>query len=218
METGPGPRERMWVMSTTPRVRMLADDRRELIVKAAAKVFSQRPYEEVSTTELARACDISRGLMSHYFPSKRDLYLAVIRRLLDAPRLPMPAYREGDTVEDRIRHSVHGWLDLVLRSKQTWLTTVGFLGDSRDEEIQGLLEDNVERTADQICEIAGLTDVCDHPEVRLALRGYSAFAMTVTRRWLQDGPVSREQVETLLVDSLIDLVRRTIPALLDGDR
>ncbi|MFC7493534.1 MULTISPECIES: TetR/AcrR family transcriptional regulator [unclassified Nocardioides] len=198
---------------TSSRVRMQAEERRDLIVAAAGRVFATRRYDDVSTVELARECGVSRGLLSHYFPTKRDLYIAVIGRFLEAPRLPMPKYVEGATVEERITHSVHEWVGMVAHSKDAWLAASGFLGESRDEEISALLEDYVERTADQICEIAGLHDVRDEPSVRVALNGYSAFATAVTRRWLLGAGLTRDQLEQLLTGTLTTLVRQTLPAL-----
>lgn len=200
----------------SPRVRMQADRRRDLIVAAAAHVFAERRYDDVSTTELARACGVSRGLLSHYFPTKRDLYLAVIGRLVDVPRLPMPAYVEGATVEDRIGRSVSEWVGMVIARKDAWLAVSGFLGESRDEEISAILEDYIERMVDQICELAGLHEVRGHPAVRTALHGYSAFATTVTRRWLLGADDSRKPLERLLGDTLVSLVRVTVPALTQG--
>lgn len=197
----------------TPRVRMQADRRRDLIVVAAAHVFAERRYDDVSTTELARACGVSRGLLSHYFPTKRDLYLAVIGRLVDVPRLPMPAYVEGATVEDRIGRSVVEWVDMVVARKDAWLAVSGFVGESRDEEISKILEDYIERMVDQICELAGLHPVREHPAVRTALHGYSAFATTVTRRWLLGAEAPRGHLERMLGDTLVSLVRVTVPAL-----
>lgn len=197
----------------TPRVRMQADRRRDLIVAAAARVFAERRYDDVSTTELARACGVSRGLLSHYFPTKRDLYLAVIGRLVDVPRLPMPAYVEGATAEDRISLSVAEWIDMVLARKDAWLAVSGFLGESRDEEISQILDDYIEHMVDQICELAGLHAVREHPSVRTALHGYSAFATTVTRRWLLGPDTPREHLERLLGDTLVSLVRVTVPAV-----
>ncbi|KHL16086.1 UNVERIFIED_CONTAM: hypothetical protein LK11_17980 [Mumia flava] len=196
------------------RVRMNPDVRREQIVSAAGRVFAERSYDEVSTTELAAACGISRGLLNHYFATKRDLYLAVLARLLDGPRLPTPAFVEGATVEDRVEESVRDWVAMVAHHPQAWLAAAALLGQPRDGEIQELVDTYVERMADGICEIAGLHDVRAEPEVRVALHGYSAFATTTTRRWLGGGGVTRDQLEQLLAATLVTLVRQTIPALL----
>lgn len=198
------------------RVRMQPGDRRDLIVAAAARVFAERRYDDVSTTELARACGVSRGLLSHYFPTKRDLYVAVIGRLLDVPRLPVRVHPEGASLEERVARSVADWVEMVVRSKEAWLAVSSFLGESRDEEISALLEEYVEGMVDQICDLAGLQALRERPVLRIALHGYSAFATTLTRRWLLGADLSREQIERLLRDTLTGLVRETIPAVADG--
>lgn len=197
------------------RVRMQPAHRRDLIVAAAARVFAERRYDDVSTTELARACEVSRGLLSHYFATKRDLYLAVVGRLLDVPRLPVPAHREGAPLEERVARSVGEWVEMVVRSREAWLAVSSFLGESRDEEISALLEEYVEGMVDQICDLAGLQALRDRPGLRTALHAYSAFATTLTRRWLLGADLSRAQVERLLRDTLTGLVRDTIPAVAD---
>lgn len=197
-----------------PRVRMSHDDRRELIVRAAVRVFATKGYDEVSTSELAKAAGTSRGLLNHYFPTKRDLYLAAVRRFLELPELPVPAYVEGATVEERVRESVRDWLDFVDRNRATWLAAVGFAPGNRDDEVRQIMESNIERTADRICEITGLGQVRSTPVVAMALHGYAWFAISVTRKWLNEGGTDREAVETLLSEVLISLARQHIPAAL----
>ena len=41
-------------------------------------MFSERAYDEVSIDDLARAAGVSKGLLYHYFPTKRDLYVAAL--------------------------------------------------------------------------------------------------------------------------------------------
>jgi AcrR family transcriptional regulator len=193
------------------RVRLSATDRRQLIIAAAAHVFASRRYDEVSTAELAQACGVSRGLLSHYFATKRDLYLAVVATWLEAPKLPVPAFVEGATAEDRIVASVHDWLHLVTRGRDAWLAVSGVLAETHDAQIQDVLATFIEQMIDQICEIAGLHAVREEPQVRLALHGYAALATSVTRRWLLRQEIARPQLEALLADTLVDLVRRSIP-------
>jgi AcrR family transcriptional regulator len=197
------------------RTRLAKDERRELIVGAAATVFAERGYDEVSTSELAQAAGISRGLLSHYFPSKRDLYLAVVRRFLDMPDLPIPAYVEGATVEDRVRESVAGWLELVERGRGTWLAAAGLASGHPDEDLRVLMDRNIARTADRICEVTGLGHVRTTPEVVVALHGYAGFVIAVSRQWLQEGLLDRERIGELLSGVLITLVHQHIPAILE---
>ncbi|HZX03606.1 TetR/AcrR family transcriptional regulator [Kribbella sp.] len=83
--------------------RLSADDRRKQLVKIGLMMLRDKPIHELSVDEIAGAAGISRGLLFHYFPSKRDYYVAVIsaagRRLLrvtkpDAALAPEQQLRE----------------------------------------------------------------------------------------------------------------------------
>jgi AcrR family transcriptional regulator len=50
---------------------------RATILRAAAEVFARRPYHDVLMDELAEASGVGKGTLYRYFPSKRDLFLAV---------------------------------------------------------------------------------------------------------------------------------------------
>ncbi|MCR4894390.1 MAG: TetR/AcrR family transcriptional regulator [Eubacteriales bacterium] len=53
----------------------LPDEKKELIVSTGIREFSSRSYREVSTDELTRSCGISKGILFHYFGSKKYFYL-----------------------------------------------------------------------------------------------------------------------------------------------
>jgi AcrR family transcriptional regulator len=48
-------------------------DRYETILAAASRAFAEKGYETTSITEIARAADVSDGLIYKYFSNKRDL-------------------------------------------------------------------------------------------------------------------------------------------------
>src|SRR3984893_9951805 len=90
--------------------RMEHDERRDQILVCARRLFSERPYASVSTTEIAREAGIARGLLHHYFGTKRELYLEVVRTLVRMPSNPVPLQSAGRGVELVIAESVDRWL------------------------------------------------------------------------------------------------------------
>src|SRR5438270_7895884 len=48
-------------------------DRYDAILAAATRVFAEKGYSTASITEIAKAADISDGLIYKYFDNKRDL-------------------------------------------------------------------------------------------------------------------------------------------------
>lgn len=69
---------------TIPRQRLEVDARRAQLVALGIELFSTRPYEEVRIDEVADAAGVSKGLLYHYFPTKRDFYVATLREAAGA--------------------------------------------------------------------------------------------------------------------------------------
>ena len=53
------------------------------IISAAEKLFSEKGYNTATIQEIANSIDIPKANIHYYFPTKRDLYLAVIMNLRD---------------------------------------------------------------------------------------------------------------------------------------
>jgi AcrR family transcriptional regulator len=49
------------------------DQRRELIIDRAVRLYAERGYLGASLADLAEACNTSKSLIYHYFPSKEDI-------------------------------------------------------------------------------------------------------------------------------------------------
>ena len=86
-----------------PRVRLDNDARRAQLLLLARRAFSDRSYDEVSIDDLAREAKISKGLLYHYFPTKRDLYVAGLREIADALVEAVILVSEDLPPVDRIR-------------------------------------------------------------------------------------------------------------------
>src|SRR5436853_7646623 len=65
------------------RTRLDIDLRRQQLVEVGMELFAKRPYDEVWVEEIAAAAGVSRGLLYHYFPTKRDFFVAVVRAQLE---------------------------------------------------------------------------------------------------------------------------------------
>lgn len=201
--------------ATTARwSRLDQDERRRQILAAARTLFSERHHTRVSSAEIARAAGVSRGLLNHYFGTKRDLYLAVMTEMMAVPPVPLPLVAEGSSIRQRVCESVEGWLELIARNPETWLTALG-VGDDSDPELSEILDDARERAVERVIEITRLeTFTASRREVHAVLRGYSGLAEAITREWLQRDRLSRGQVHILLEEALLSLIRDILPTVL----
>lgn len=65
------------------RNRMSAEARKMAILEAAAQLLTERPWEEVTVSDLLDAAGISKGGFYHHFTSREDVLAAVVLRLAD---------------------------------------------------------------------------------------------------------------------------------------
>lgn len=69
---------------------------RRRILEAALRLFGSRGFEETSVAEIARTAGVSKGLVYHYFDTKRDVLEAALERGSDRLERTLREAREGE--------------------------------------------------------------------------------------------------------------------------
>src|SRR5437899_11080109 len=72
-------------------IRLPAAERRQALIEAAIRVFTDGSYRGTTTAEIARAAGISEPILYRHFASKRDLYLAALDHVWSKSRLSWQA-------------------------------------------------------------------------------------------------------------------------------
>src|ERR1700694_1623996 len=91
-------------------------DRRESILAAASRVFSQKGFQAASIAEIAQAAGVSDGLVYKYFASKRDLLVSALTAFYERVISDLERQVElGDTFADRLRLLVQTHLGVFAR-------------------------------------------------------------------------------------------------------
>jgi AcrR family transcriptional regulator len=62
--------------------KQITSQREEQILQAALEVFSQKGYAAATVPEIARLAGVATGTIYIYFPSKREMFIAVIRKFI----------------------------------------------------------------------------------------------------------------------------------------
>jgi AcrR family transcriptional regulator len=200
-------------MSDSPRwTRLEHDERRRQIIAAARRLFSKGHYSEVSMRDIAEEAGVARGLLHHYFESKRDLYLEAARDMLRTPALPVPT---GDgTPADVWERSVDGWLDAIEAGRDAWLHAIRAGETGHDPEMRLILDEASEIIAERVIEAIGLDSAEAPQELRAVVRAYGGLAQEATREWLERGRLTRAQVRVLLLGAMPLLARELLPDVL----
>lgn len=195
------------------RRRLEPDARREEILGCAVRLFGERPYAAVSTTDIAREAGVARGLINHYFGTKKELYLEVVRVLVTVPDVAVEHLPAG-TREERVDASVAWFLDVVSRHSRAWLAAVNAEGLGRDPDVVAILDEADEVTADHVLTVVGLAGRsdphgpagADREQLRSMVRAYAGMCKAAAHEWLVRGAMSREQVHALLSRTLLTIV------------
>jgi AcrR family transcriptional regulator len=120
--------------------RLPGNERRDQIVAATAPVFAERGYRGATTAELAEAAGISDGLIFRYFPTKADLYSAVLDRAVDGlERCVRDRVRPDATPEQKLEETVRATAGFAVRDPDAWRNLTSSGGDEWLLEKQHLL-------------------------------------------------------------------------------
>jgi AcrR family transcriptional regulator len=88
--------------------------RQEEILDAAAKFFAAKGYSEANIQELADLLQVGKGTIYRYFPTKQELFLAAVDRLMK---------RLSEAI-DRCIQAVDDPVDQIAEAVKTYLTFV----------------------------------------------------------------------------------------------
>ena len=190
-------------MSNKTRTRLGIDARRAQLVEIGLELFSSRPYENVWVEEVAERAGVSRGLLYHYFPTKRDFYVAVVQAAsakfqdLAQPDPELPPL-------ERLRTAVTAYVDLAEEQRHGMLTTHR-AGLGADPKVRKILDRGRERQAKRIAQqVAG---VPDPPEtLHVAIRGWLRLMSAAVVDWLERPTVDRDRMIDFLVRSFVGIV------------
>ena len=181
------------------RARLEVDERRAQLVTLGIDLFAARAYDEVSIDELARAAGISKGLLYHYFPTKRDFYIATVqeasRQLLDltATSTELPPL-------DRLRGGLDAYLDYVDAHALAYAALMrGGVGS--DPEVSRIIDDTRAKMCDRL--LLELPDVTPTPLIRTAVRGWLGFCEATSLDWIERRAVGRHQIRDLMFEVLL---------------
>ncbi len=87
---------------TSTTIRMSSVERRAAIIATAIRLFGERGFRGVTTRELAAAVGVSEPVLYQHFPSKRDLYTAIIESAMGSEvEMRLPALLNDPSYEVR---------------------------------------------------------------------------------------------------------------------
>jgi AcrR family transcriptional regulator len=170
-------------------------DRRERLLAAGVAAFSGASYEEVSTERVAEQAGVAQGLLFHYFGSKREFFLEVMRRIMAEQDAGFEANRHRDPAR-WLRREIELFLSGLIEHPPSRMTA----GYAFDAEMRALIDAEQEKTVRRLLQRMGVE--VPRPLLYAALRGWVSYALAAGREWLDVPAVRRRQMVELLITVL----------------
>jgi AcrR family transcriptional regulator len=174
--------------------RLQTDERRRQLLEAGARVFTERSYDDASMAEVARAAGISKGLLYHYFPSKRDLFVAT----LEAAAAELREITQPDPALPVAEQLVVA-LDAYLRWIEDHADSYAKLLESAtgSDDVRSYMAQMRASTVERMVEV--VVRKGDPAAVRTALNGFLWFIDGACLDWLANRDMTRDQLRDMLV-------------------
>jgi AcrR family transcriptional regulator len=194
--------------------RLSTEQRRRQLLEVGCELFAHRPYDEVWVDHVAAHAGVSRGLLYHYFGSKRGFLHAVVERetarMRDATqpdsRLPPP---------EQLRLGLDAYLAYVQSHPHGYRAL--FRGaPGSDSTVRALVDDNLRHQAARILLALGREPEATPPLLRLAVRGWLSFVIATALDWLDAPEVGPDALRDLWVRALVDLLTAAGVEVPDG--
>lgn len=203
-------------MDAVKRVRLSPEERRAQLIDLGVRMLADRPLEQISVEDIADQAGVSRGLLFHYFASKHDFHVAIVRHssaemlARTAPNLELP-------VIDMLRDVMAAYVDYVSENRDTYVSLLRGTA-SGDPAMREVFESTRAEMARRVVE--QLPSLGIEPDARIALsvRGWIAFVEEATITWLRVPEIPRDELIELLVTALpaVALSAGAAEALLGG--
>ncbi|MCX5088175.1 TetR/AcrR family transcriptional regulator [Streptomyces sp. NBC_00365] len=191
------------------RRRLSTEERREQLLSVGARLFSESPYDEVWIEQVAEIAGVSRGLLYHYFPTKRDFFAAVVERESER-MLRLTAAVPGTPVREQLSAGLDTFLAYVEAHAHGFRAfhRADAAGDQAVRKVYqralAAQERQILAALDADPDVPG--GIEDRPELRIAVRGWLAFTTAVCLEWLRGSELTREQLRDLCARALLGAI------------
>jgi AcrR family transcriptional regulator len=176
-------------------------DRRQMVLDAAIKLFSERPFNEITVAEVAREAGVAQGLPAYYFGDKRGLYLEALRHLVDLLIASGSARSDEGDVDKSLRGLVDGQFEFLAGHRNAYVTLMssGMLGLPGAKTIYEDLRNDLVR---RVARIVTGSKAIPPPALRAAIKGWTGLLAELALDWLRHDDLERLQVVELAIGAL----------------
>jgi AcrR family transcriptional regulator len=179
--------------------RLPRDERRAQLLAAAQEVFVANGYHGAAMDEIAETAHVSKPVLYQHFPSKRELYLALLDSHLGAlTELMMGALNSTTDNDERVQAVMRAYYRFIASDDQAHRLV--FESDLiNDTDVSSRLETFNKAFADAIARVIAEDTKLPMLEAQLLGRGLAGMAQVSARYWLEtDGNLDLDVASDLI--------------------
>ncbi|MEI6648085.1 MAG: TetR/AcrR family transcriptional regulator [Actinomycetes bacterium] len=184
---------------TNTRGRLPRDERRAQLLTAALEVFTAAGYHQAAMDEIADRAKVSKPVLYQHFPSKLDLYLAVLDLHIDSLVFDIQkAIASTSDNGDRVHATVDAYFSFINDEGEAFRLL--FESDmSVEPQVRERLNRMTYDSAAALSAVISLdTGLSKEASMMLAV-GIIGTTQTAARHWLErDGKITREHAGELV--------------------
>jgi AcrR family transcriptional regulator len=179
--------------------RLPRDERRAQLLAAAQEVFVANGYHGAAMDELAETAHVSKPVLYQHFPSKRELYLALLDSHLGAlTELMLGALNSTTDNKERVQAVMRAYYRFIDSDDQAHRLV--FESDLiNDADVSSRLETFNKTFANAIAQVIAEDTKLPLLEAQLLGRGLAGMAQVSARYWLEtDGNLDLDVASDLI--------------------
>jgi AcrR family transcriptional regulator len=184
------------VVAEPAYTRLQVEERRRQLLELGTRLFAEHSYDELSMARIAREAGISKALLYHYFPSKREFFVATLQQAADEVARRTEPQPDAPPME-----ALAGSLDAFLAWIEENAVAYSKLMEAGVTEVRELIAEVRDRTADRILHGLGFGEP-PPARARAAVRGWLWFMDSACLDWLEHRDMERSELRDLLLGTL----------------
>ena len=115
-------------------------EKKNQILDVAEELFSANGFDGVSVRDLAKKADINIAMISYYFGSKENLYVALLERKMITIRQDIrSAFPNGGSAWNKLYYIIENYVDRMVENRKFMNIVFSELGTTQREQISNFL-------------------------------------------------------------------------------
>ncbi len=135
------------------RKRLSSEERHDLIVEKAIELFSRQGFRATRVKDIAEAVGTSDALLFQHFPTKRELYAAILERLCARKHFTeveeLLYYTDAYDVEDAFTR-LSAWVLEQTEAEPAWMRLILYAALEQDDASPDLTHEHFQRIVDYV--------------------------------------------------------------------